>query len=405
MTAGVAAFITQQLLKGKIDRLEDQVKQLKTTNDGNLESAKKEYAELNAKYEAILHHGAMIRAELQEIVKVAGEIATRVGANAYSVLVPAPASIAGDKPNDLVFLFASGPQAAELRWIRLRVGEENLAGKVYRSGQATIASPSDFAKSVDKITDYKTKEILAVCLRDLTGPVGVAQFLNKHNDEQFTPKDKELAENHCTALTPLVATFTKDPRRLIEMGHAPRRNQIDATIMLVDLSHYKELFSDGMDNSVITDWLNQYFEKLCKIAMQHGGEIDQFVGDGVLLTFTHPQDADRAGAFDAAVKMRDAFRKLREGWMGLGYSKTATLFVRIGLSCGLVTPEDVGYGHARRSTVIGPAVNNAADACQSGSRDRDMIILTKAMKQALDKHSKLDGAQVNWENNFFQVLG
>lgn len=400
----VTRYFIRRESKAEIDGLKDEVKRLETSINNNNASADKKYAELNDKYEALLRHGGKIHAERQRIVTAAEEIAMLLGANDYGVLVPAPTSIALDRPSHLVFLCASGPQAAELRWIRAPIGEESLAGKVYQSGQTAIASPSDFAKRVDKITKFTTSEILSVCLRNRSGPVGVAQFLNKHNGQRFNPEDEKRAEDQCIDLARLVANFTNDPRRLIEMGHAPRRNQIDATIMLVDLSHYKELFSDGLDSSIIADWLNQYFEKLCMIAMDHGGAIDQFVGDGVLLTFKQAQDAHQAAAYDAAVKMREAFRKLREGWIGMGYGKTATLFVRIGLSCGLVTPEDVGYGHARRSTVIGPAVNDAADACQSGSRDRDMIILTPSMKEMLAKHMKLDGAQMKMEDKFFHLL-
>lgn len=425
---GAAIYVTRMGSQAKIDSLEGKVDWLKTTIEENLARAEKErterdekhqailaeanekYAELDDKYQAILRGGALIQIQLQEIIERAEEIARRLGANDYAVLVPAPTDIPGDTPNQLVFLCASGAQAAKLRWVRVPI-ENSLCGEVYQSGKTRIASPPPsggaFASRVDKITEYKTDEALSVCLRHGSLRVGVAQFLNKDNKQQFDPdNDNERAEMECRALAPLVASFLADPRRLIEMGHAPRRNRIDATIMLVDLSHYEGLF-DELDSSVITDLLNEYFQELCTIALNYGGVIDQFVGDGVLLTFNvfQRQDAHQETAFAAAVAMRKAFRNLRERWKTLGYTKTAALLVRIGLSCGPVTRAEVGHPHARRITVIGPAVNAAADACESGSRDRDIIVLTLTIKETLANASKLDGLEVNKENEVFFVLG
>ena len=428
VAVGIAIYITRMGTQAKIDGLKAEIDRLKATIDDNLAKAEtqrtkledehqailaeanKKYAELDEKYRDILRRGAEIQAHRQEIVTVAEEIATQLDANDCAVLVPAPTLISGDKPNELVFLYASGPQAAILRRVRVPISEKSHAGAVYLSGETAVASPSasdnTFASRVDEITEYKTNEPLSVCFRYKSERVGVAQFLNKRNGQQFNLEDEQRAQDQCTALAPLVANFIADPRRLIELGHAPRRKQIDATIMLVDLSNYGVLF-DELDSSVITDLLNEYFQELCTIALHHGGFIDQFVGDGVLLTFNviRRQLAHQATAFAAATEMRTAFRDLRKRWTTLGYPGTDSLFVRIGLSCGLVTLAQVGHVHERRTTVIGPAVNAAADACQSKTRDRDIIVLTREVMEALPNELKVANVEVKTEKGDFYELG
>ncbi len=416
LAVAITGYILRNRYEGKIDNLEGKVDLLEATIENNQVKAKEKYDELDKKYQDldknyqdILRGGTEIQTQRQEIIAVAEEIKTRLGATDCAVLVPAPTSIAGDKPNELVFLYASGAQAVKLRRVRVPI-EKSLSGSVYQSGETKTDSPptsgSAFASRVDKVTHHTTSQTLSVCLRYKTERFGVAQFLNKHNGQRFDREDERRAQDQCTALAPLVANFLADPRRLIELGHAPRRKQIEATIMLVDLTNYGALF-DELDSSAITDLLNEYFQELCTIALLHGGFIDQFVGDGVLLTFNvfRSQDAHQSTAFAAAVEMRTAFRNLRAIWQTLGYPKTDSLFVRIGLSCGLVTMAEVGHAQARRTTVIGPAVNAAADACQSSSRDCDVIVLTPKMKESVANDPELDGVEeTKMDKESFYVL-
>src|SRR5271165_1989359 len=331
VVAGAAVYVTRMGSQAKIDRLEGELAQLQTKKADELAEAERKYAELDARYQTILRSGALVQAQSDAIVSIAADIATRLDATDYSVLVPAPTSIPGDTPDQLVFLCASGPQSSKLRWVRVPISG-SLSGEVYLSGKATIASPpvsgNTFATRTDKITDFKTNEVLSVCLRYRNQPVGVAQFLNKRSGD-FDSDDIERALNQCMQLAIQVGDFVSDPRRIVELGHAPRRNQSRVTIMITDLTNYAGLFN-ALDSSVITDILNQYFQDLCTIAIRHGAMIDQFIGDGILLIFNSDQnqDATESAAVAAAAEMLAAFRTLRQRWITLGYATTERLFVR-----------------------------------------------------------------------------
>jgi class 3 adenylate cyclase len=386
VAAAAAVYITRMGSQAKIDRLENDIHLAEQRVAEDQAAATGRFAELEGRYQALLRTGPLIQAQIDAVEGVAADIASHIDAADFSVLVPAPTSIPGDMPSHLVFLCASGPQALKLKWVRVPIAK-SLSGQVYSSGKASIVRPtasgSTFASRTDQALGYNTEEALSVCLRFRNQPVGVAQFLNKRSGT-FSSIDVDRAIEQCSMLAIRVGEFVADPRRLIELGHAPRQNEYPAAILSVDLTGFHLLFS-RMDNSSITDLLNQYFQELCSVAVAHGGTIDQVIGDGMLLVFNgRPSDEIGHHALTAALAMRARFRSLRGEWAALGYPGAAGLFVRLGLSTGPVTRVELGYVQNRRLTVIGPAVNEAAHACDAGPRDRDTICLSPGLKDAIE---------------------
>ena len=401
----VTSFVINNLKEARITTLQGAIDRLKEDRDfqlakeqeaaakdaaqrqDSLERLQTSYDALSAKYQRVTRAGAVIQTQLQTIEDMAGDVADRIGVDECSILVPAPTKIAGDTPEHLVFLYASGPAAETLTRVHVPIATSG-AGAVYQSGEAAITRSAGsttpaFSKQTDTVTGFTTREMLSVCLRYRTRTVGVAQFVNKRGGGPFTPDDMDRARNECLQLAGRVAEFVADPTRLIALGHAPREERVEATIMAIDLSGFSPMF-DTLDSNVITDLLNQYFQDVCQVAMEHGGEVDQFMGDGALLTFNvisrRPDHA--VAALSAARQMREVFRRLREKWRMLGHTAAGNLFLRIGLSHGKVARAEIGY-RSSRATVIGTPVNTAAKACAAAPRDRDVIVVTPAFDAAL----------------------
>jgi class 3 adenylate cyclase len=400
--AAIASYVTRMASQAKIERLEGEIarmndnrtaerdaseQRLKILQDkgaSDLELYTNRYTELLDRHKLLLKRGVLLSSQIESIAAETAEIAERLDATDYSVLVPAPTSIPGDDPDQLVFLFASGPQAAELKWVRVPVAT-SLSGQAYKSGQPTIGSPLGraFATLTDKITHYKTSETLSVPLRYKARRVGVAQFLNKHVG-RFDELDKQNALGWCSTLAVRVADFVSDPRLLADMGFAPRSNQYNVSLLFIDLSRYSSLF-EMLDNGTIIDILNQYFDELSTIASRYGARIDQYIGDGAFIVFNPDQNqqAHQEAALNAAKEMRASFQSMRKRWVTLGYAGIESTFVRIGLSSGLATRAEIGSSQSRRTTFIGPEVNSAAYACESGERNCDTICVTGRFAEAL----------------------
>lgn len=385
VVAAVTAYVTRMSYQGKIDRLNASIEFSERESAGKFDSFKKQHEDLELKYQDLLKSGALIQVQLRDIVNDAGEVALRLDAQDYSILVPAPTSIPGEEPEHLVFLYVSGDQAAALKWVRVPI-KQSLSGKVYATGITSISSPTreTFSNITDRISEYKTDEILSVAMKYKNSCVGIAQFLNKRGQKRFDINDIEKAQYQCSALSVRVADFISDPRRLIELGFASRQNQVYATMMYIDMSNFSKLFK-ALDPATVTDMLNQYFFELCSIALGKGAAIDQFMGDGAFLTFNimSRRENHEKTALSVAQEMRGAFHTLRERWRALGYVGAEELFLRVSIGCGWVNRADIGHFQASHSTVVGAAVNDTAYACQMGPRGRDTIVLTKDMRDVL----------------------
>jgi class 3 adenylate cyclase len=388
--SGAAVYVTKMGSQAKIDSLESEVNKLKQSIDNDNVKAQQKYDELYERYTEMLRSGALIETQLNKIRSEIAEVAARLDASDYSVLVPATTADLGSCPDHLVFLCASGPQWSKLKYISVPINT-SLSGEVFTTGTATIAAPTlptTFANRTDKIIDYKTNQTLSVCLKYRNQNIGVAQFLNKRSG-RFNSADTELAQALCAPLSIRVADFVSDPKGMIELGYAPQKDKRHITAVFVDLSNFAHLFST-IDAGVITRLLNEYFQEICTIALGHNAVVDQYIGDGIFFIFGLGQQQRQhpAEALKAATEMRDAFDSLRRRWITLGYSGTEALYIRLGLSCGVVSRAEIGHMQFRRLTVIGPAVNIASHVCEAAPRERDTICLSEEMLKALEDQQK-----------------
>jgi adenylate cyclase len=107
--------------------------------------------------------------------------------------------------------------------------------------------------------------------------------------------------------------------------------------------------------------LNEYLSRMNDVVFAHGGTVDKYMGDGLMVLFGAPvrleakEQLQRAAA--CALAMQRVMAELNADWARAGLPE---LLLRIGVHHG---PEVVGnFGDARRSdyTAIGPTVNLAS---------------------------------------------
>ena len=101
--------------------------------------------------------------------------------------------------------------------------------------------------------------------------------------------------------------------------------------------------------------LNDYFDVMCPIVKQHGGDIDKFIGDAIMAIFEDERARESASirATRAALAMQAALQIFNAG-------RAIKLAMRIGINTGPVIRGDLGSRVVRRDyTVIGDTVNQA----------------------------------------------
>ena len=141
-------------------------------------------------------------------------------------------------------------------------------------------------------------------------------------------------------------------------GKLARKN---LTIFFSDIAGFTDI-SDGMEPERLAFFINTYLSEMSKIAIEHGGTIDKFVGDAILVFFGDPEtEGDRNDALRCArmaLRMRERVLELDKTWHENGISKP--LRTRMGITTGYCTVGNFGSEHRLDYTVLGGTVNLAA---------------------------------------------
>ncbi|HEY6632139.1 MAG TPA: adenylate/guanylate cyclase domain-containing protein [Rhizobiaceae bacterium] len=142
------------------------------------------------------------------------------------------------------------------------------------------------------------------------------------------------------------------------VGTLARKN---LTIFFSDIEGFTDI-SDGMEPERLSFLINTYLSEMSHIAIEHGGTIDKFIGDAILVFFGDPEtEGDRADALRCArmaLRMQERIDELQKVWQEHGISKP--LRARMGITTGFCTVGNFGSEHRLDYTVLGSPVNLAA---------------------------------------------
>jgi len=150
-----------------------------------------------------------------------------------------------------------------------------------------------------------------------------------------------------------------------------------ATILYTDIAGFTSL-CEKLPPEEIAILLNEYFALLTAIIKKHGGTINQFQGDAMLVTYNVPaEDENHAdGALLTAVEIQE---KLADHVFQSKYRMPT----RIGINTGKVFAGIVGGEGRLNYTVHGDAVNVAARLEDLNKEYNSSILLSKATKLLL----------------------
>jgi adenylate cyclase len=136
-------------------------------------------------------------------------------------------------------------------------------------------------------------------------------------------------------------------------GNNPQYKHV--TILLSDLRGFTSIAERHPPGTVIK-LLNFYFTRMCEIIFRFGGNIDKFLGDGIMALFglaVYKED-DLQRAIACAVEMQRAMLEINSEIGKHGYPR---LFMGIGINTGRVVAGHLGSELHHEYTVIGDEVN------------------------------------------------
>jgi len=133
------------------------------------------------------------------------------------------------------------------------------------------------------------------------------------------------------------------------------------TIFFSDIQNFTGI-TERLQPEQITQLLNRYFTEMSRIALTHGGTIDKFIGDAMLVFFGDPEskgDVDDAkSCLRMAVEMQHQIAGLNAEWRNAGIQDP--IRVRMGINTGFCNVGNFGSNDRMDYTIIGAEANLAA---------------------------------------------
>jgi class 3 adenylate cyclase/CheY-like chemotaxis protein len=169
--------------------------------------------------------------------------------------------------------------------------------------------------------------------------------------------------------------FSPQLAELIVAGGAEdplKTHRREITVVFLDLRGFTS-FAETVEPEEVMSVLREYHTEMGKLILEHGGTLERFTGDGMMIFFNDPVPVPDAA--QRAVRMALAMRQRVEGmignWSKLGYE----LALGIGIAQGYATIGGIGFEGRWDYGAIGTVTNLAARLC--GEAKPAQIIVSK----------------------------
>lgn len=130
------------------------------------------------------------------------------------------------------------------------------------------------------------------------------------------------------------------------------------TILLSDLRGFTAM-AENINALEMVQTLNRYLNRMTEIIISHGGTIDKFIGDAIMVLFGAPEakEDQLEAALACAIEMQLAMKDINAENQAKGM---APFFMGIGINTGEVVAGQLGSALHSEYTVIGDQVNLAS---------------------------------------------
>ena len=224
------------------------------------------------------------------------------------------------------------------------------------SQDARSLIPVGFAAGVDDCltAPFYPEELLA---RILT-PVRLSRLersLGQNVDLANVSVQLEQVARLRSYLSPVLVESVMASDPAAPFGAVARRKRI--TFLFSDIRGFTQM-ADDLPPEMVSDVLSEYFTHVQRIISEHGGCINKFLGDGLLVIFGDPapDKHHKLKAMLAALEIREFVKEFSARLHFL----PSPFAIGIGINSGRATVGNFGTQTQIDYTAVGPAVNLAA---------------------------------------------
>jgi PAS domain S-box-containing protein len=188
-------------------------------------------------------------------------------------------------------------------------------------------------------------------IKDSEGnPIGAIEIFRDTSAEE---KIHQIEERFKRVIRQYVSetTYKEVIRAVNHEGYNVRAYNRNLTILFMDIVNFTGM-SEKQEPEQVVEMLNAYFTHTSRIIQNHTGDIDKFLGDGVMALFMNPQDAINA----SLDMMQHGLHKLNQELRSL---ELPAIDLRIGINTGNLIQGNIGSEDRKDWTVVGDVVNTA----------------------------------------------
>ena len=191
--------------------------------------------------------------------------------------------------------------------------------------------------------------------------------LERRVEEQV--RELERAQRLRRFLSPQLAELVMDDERLL------RSHRREIVVVFCDLRNFTP-FAETSEPEEVMGVLAEYHEAIGSLVYAHGGTLERFTGDGVMVFFNDPVPCDDpAGrAVRLGLGLRDSIRELAGRWQRLGHD----LALGVGIAQGYATLGRIGFEGRFDYAAIGSVTNLAARLC-SEARGWQVLVTDRVL--------------------------
>lgn len=308
-----------------------------------------------------------------QLMDLSTQASNAVKAEIHSISVPTPAA----SPSDLRIILSTDPEASKI------VGREfpitkGIAGWVFKTQQPYFqnranADPRHF-NLVDKAAGTRSGEgaILTVPLASGGRCYGVIQFMKSRGGE-FTEEDVDIAMRWAPRLTRVLIELEQSPQE--DIPSIARGNIITTSVLFSDITGFSSISSKIRLDTVVS-LLNEYYNRLLPIAVSKGGNLREYVGDGLYISFSLSSPAASArAAIISAIEMQEEYQRVLNSWIQYTHPASTLNTHNIGIATGLVYRGMMGHPQHREEKLVGQTVNLAAHLCNIAKEHGSGIVI------------------------------
>ena len=267
-----------------------------------------------------------------------------------------------DSPPDLILLDVMMPEMDGYEVCRQLQAEDRTRGipVVFVTAKAEV---DDETKGFELgAMDYITKPI--------SPPVVLARVRTQLALRQSRQELEGLSQKLSRYLSPQIYQSIFEGKQDARIGSSRKK----LTVFFSDIVGFTKQ-TEGMEPEDLAFILNGYLNRMAGVVLKHGGTLDKFMGDAVLVFFGDPESRglkeDAGACLRMALEMKQIIGELGQEWSSKGISRD--FGVRMGMTTGFCTVGNFGSEQRMDYTIIGNQVN-LASRLQAAAQPGDILI-------------------------------